>query len=47
MTVDTRGVDTGIEPPVIAPVSRQARPIAFRKVERHGNDNTRCRYPDR
>ena len=24
-------------------VSRQARPIAFCKVERHGNDDTHCR----
>jgi hypothetical protein len=37
----------GIEQPVIGRVSRQARPITFRKVERHESDNTRCRsLPD-
>src|ERR1700724_1654475 len=41
--VDARGMDAGIEPPVIGRVSRQARPITFRKVERHESDNTRCR----
>jgi hypothetical protein len=37
--------DAGIEPPVIGGVSRQARPITFRKVERHALDNTRCHAP--
>src|SRR5262249_13309546 len=41
--VDAGRADTGIEPPVIRRVSRQARPIAFCKVERHGHDDTHCR----
>ena len=45
--VDARGTNAGIEPPVIGGVSRQARPITFRKVERHALDNTRCRAPAR
>src|SRR4051812_35935175 len=43
--VDARRVDASIEPPIIGRVSRQARLIAFRKVERHAHDNTRSRSP--
>jgi hypothetical protein len=45
--VDARRVDASIEPPIIGRVSRQARLIAFRKVERHAHDNTRSRSPAR
>jgi len=38
--VNTGAVNASIEPPVIDWISRQARPIAFRKVQRHGHDNT-------
>ena len=41
--VNTGGVNAGIEPPVIRRVSRQARLIAFCKVERHGHDDTHFR----
>src|SRR5437016_5883724 len=41
--VNTGSVNAGIEPPVIDRISRQARAVAFRKVQRHGHDNTRCR----
>ena len=41
--VNTGGMNASIEPPVIGRVSRQARTIAFCKVERHGHDDTRCR----
>jgi hypothetical protein len=43
LAIDTGRADTGIEPPVIRRVSRQARSIAFYKVERHGHDDTHCR----
>src|SRR6516225_3886702 len=38
--VNTGAVNASIEPPVIDWISRQARPIAFRKVQRHRHDNT-------
>jgi hypothetical protein len=43
LAIDTGRADTGIEPPVIRRVSRQARSIAFYKVERHGHDDIHCR----
>jgi hypothetical protein len=36
-------VNAGIEPAVIDRISRHARPVTFRKVERHKRDNTRPR----
>src|SRR5580704_18016897 len=36
--IDARGVDAGVEPPIIRRVSRQTRPITFRKVDRHARD---------
>src|SRR5207248_4340211 len=41
--VNTGAVNAGIELPVIDRISRQARPVAFCKVQRHGHDNTHCR----
>src|SRR5262249_35051032 len=41
--VNTRGANAGIEPPVIDLISPQPRAIAFRKVQRHGHDDPRCR----